>query len=80
MTVQCKTIKKLTTFTGFLVTFLPCQPLTRPQQYSDASWWDQPEEEDADTLSLDVDLPKLFTVQVGHGEAGRRQSLVRNGV
>lgn len=66
--------------TGLLVTFPVCQPLTPPQHYSDALWWDEAEEGGADTPIMDVDFPKLFSVQVRHGDTGRRQSHIRNGM
>lgn len=68
------------TLTGLLVTFPPCQPLTGPQQYSDALWWDEAEEDEGSTPTLDEDFPKLFSVQVGHGETGQRQHPVRSGM
>lgn len=51
----------------------------RPQQYSDALWWDETQE-DSGTPNLEMDFPKLFSVQVGHMEAGRRQMNFRNGM
>ncbi|XP_050714961.1 ammonium transporter Rh type B-like [Eriocheir sinensis] len=65
---------------GLLVTFPVCQPLTPPQQYSDALWWDEAEEDEPKTPTMDVDFPKLFNVQVRHGDTGRGESHIRNGM
>ncbi|XP_045116822.1 ammonium transporter Rh type B-like [Portunus trituberculatus] len=69
---------------GFAVTFPSCQRLARPQQYNDALWWEEGDEEESEiptiAPALDVDFPKLFSVQVAHGETGRRPSNVRNGM
>ncbi|KAK8380082.1 hypothetical protein O3P69_016613 [Scylla paramamosain] len=68
---------------GFVVTFPSCQRITRPQQYSDALWWEAGDEESetpAAAPAIDVDFPKLFSVQVAHGEAGLRPSNARNGM
>ncbi|MPC82391.1 hypothetical protein E2C01_077057 [Portunus trituberculatus] len=70
--------------TQYKVTFPSCQRLARPQQYNDALWWEEGDEEESEipTIApvLDVDFPKLFSVQVAHGETGRRPSNVRNGM
>ena len=62
------------------MTFSSCKPLARPQHYNDALWWEAGDEDEASSPTLDVDFPKLFSVQVAHGETGRRQSNVRNGM
>ncbi|XP_042232804.1 ammonium transporter Rh type B-like isoform X2 [Homarus americanus] len=60
---------------GFLLTFAPFDPLTQPRLYTDAPWWELPEDgEEEELIKEEVSnggVRRIFNIQVGERGGGR---------
>ncbi|XP_069166057.1 ammonium transporter Rh type B-like isoform X2 [Procambarus clarkii] len=50
---------------GLLLNFAPFDPMTWPELYSDAPWWELPEEENTQEEQSNEMLGRIFNIQVG---------------